>query len=159
MHTDKHVVKMILESCQLLSTVAREKYKIDAGYKSGWKNHPCTAWVAKRDANFWWLFQLAMWLCDEYTFRYGKHHKSEETLKDLSSLFNIIAGRLFVREPSRMLSMPYLAMPDDCKTNDPVQSYRNYYLKYKQHLLTYTRREIPFWIKEAGLGTWKEAKI
>ena len=57
------------------------------------------------------------------------------------------------------VTTPHLGMPNDCKTDDPVSSYRKYYLTHKNHLLMYTRREIPGWIREAGLGTWKEAKF
>jgi hypothetical protein len=151
MHCDKHVIKMIVESCQILSTVAREKYKVDIGYKSGWNHHPCVKWAAETDMNFAWLFILARQLCKEYTYRYNKTHKCESLLNEFEPLVKTLQYDDFIE--------PYLAMPDDCKVPDKVESYRNYYLVHKSHLLYYTRREIPFWIKEAGLGTWKEVKF
>ena len=72
MHCDKHVNKLLLESCQMLSTVVREKYGLDLGYKSSWKNHPCTRLAAQKDLNWGWLFLLARALSKEYTYRYGK---------------------------------------------------------------------------------------
>jgi len=149
-HCDKHCVKMILEGCQILSTVARERYGLNVGYRSGWKHHPCTKWAAEYDMNFYWLCRLTSALCEEYTYRYGKHHKCEDVLGQIvEAIGSIVYDHL---------SYPYLAMPDDCKLGDPVESYRQYYLLHKQHLLTYTKREIPEWIQKAGLGTWKEGK-
>lgn len=44
-HCDKHVVKMILESAQLLCTAVNEAAgKEVAPYKSTHVNHPCSIW-------------------------------------------------------------------------------------------------------------------
>ena len=100
MMCDKHVVKMIVESAQMLSTVRRmldgELTKIPS--KSGktmvkhWKladsddkvlykavhmGHPCTIWTAESAANYDWHYQHFMALCKEYTYRYGKVHSTE----------------------------------------------------------------------------------
>jgi hypothetical protein len=99
---------------------------------------------------------MTRWLFREYGFRYGKKHKCSDVL---DMVFNDIYRHLAASDYSCDFTTPALAMPDDCKTGDPVQSYRDYYLKYKSHLLTYTRREIPEWIKAAGLGKWKEGKV
>jgi hypothetical protein len=147
-HGNKHVIKMILEGCQLLSTAARESYKKDIGYSSGWRHHPCAKWVRMSDANFCWLLEMTKALCDEYSFRYGKSHKC-------SKIVNEMYNHIYIQFPpgiSRDFTSPYLAMPDDCKHENPVIAYRQYYVNYKQHLLKYKNREIPFWIKELKLG-------
>jgi hypothetical protein len=91
-HCDKHVVKMILETCQLLSTAHRVldgevgvsnnggSLKLaDADMdttllRSTHTNHPCAVWVRESEANYRWTWRLLCALCDEYTARYGKRH-------------------------------------------------------------------------------------
>jgi hypothetical protein len=67
-HCDKHVVKMILESAQILSTVLRLN-GVDQGYKTTHANHPCTLWAGKSFSNWKWLRELASALNKEYRFR------------------------------------------------------------------------------------------
>lgn len=66
---DKHVVKMILESTQLLSTVAQLR-GFEAPYKKTHVNHPCTKWVAQHPANWAWLLKHAIYMTMEYSDRY-----------------------------------------------------------------------------------------
>ena len=85
MHCDKHVVKMILETAQMLSTAYRvlgsEKLADDEGlYKIAHKNHPSCVWVRNDVWNYYWTVSLLAALCAEYTHRYGKHHVSERLL-------------------------------------------------------------------------------
>ena len=82
MACDKHVVKMILESAQLLSTAHRvidgDEYADKVGlYKMAHKNHPSTIWTRTSTENYMWLNRYFGALCREYTYRYGKHHASE----------------------------------------------------------------------------------
>lgn len=70
-HCDKHVVKMILESAQMLSTVIRES-GIDCGYKITHLNHPCTIWTRESLSNWKWLRNLVEALNQEYKFRFEK---------------------------------------------------------------------------------------
>ena len=70
-HCDRHVVKMILESAQLLSTVLRIN-DIDEGYRPTHQNHPCTLWAGKSLTNWIWLRKLAENLNSEYKFRFNK---------------------------------------------------------------------------------------
>ena len=81
MACDKHVVKMILETAQMLCTVARDMGYEGAPYRSTHKNHPCTVWAAKTSSNWSWLLRHGFALCDEYTKRYGKNHKSSVLLE------------------------------------------------------------------------------
>lgn len=132
-HNNKHVVKQILETTQLLST-ANIINGVSGPYKVTHLNHPVSKWVRETEGNYLWSLQLGLALCQEYTLRYGKKHKCEDILKNLNK----------IKLPSGNTQFA-LAMPDDCKTNDPVESYRIYYIKYKNHLASWKNREKPFW--------------
>ena len=85
MHCDKHVVKMILETAQMLSTAHRvldgDEYADSKGlYKMTHRNHPCSIWVRSSDNNYKWMWDFYDNLLKEYTFRYDKHHASERML-------------------------------------------------------------------------------
>ena len=91
MHCDKHVVKMILESAQMLSTAHRvldgDEYADERGlYKMAHKNHPSTIWVRTSTDNYMWLNRLFGALCKEYTYRYNKQHSSQKHILYLQSI-------------------------------------------------------------------------
>lgn len=79
---DKRVVKMVLETAQILSTVIYKydpEYHQEAGlYKPTHQGHPCVVWAAESLANYTWLFEHFNALCEEYYNRYNKQHKSSE---------------------------------------------------------------------------------
>ena len=135
-HLDRHVVKMITEYAQLLSTAVRES-GIDAGYKTTHKNHPSAVWTRESLDNWPWLRDLAGALNDEYMYRYEhvENHKA----------YDVILALPLPNIPSIGITPFRLAMPDDVKVEDPVESYRNYYNKYKQHIATWKNREEPVW--------------
>jgi hypothetical protein len=137
-HCDKHVVKMILETTQLLCT-ANNLLGGKSPYKSTHTNHPCAIWARESRSNWLWLHDLGMSLCREYTHRYGKLHKCQYVLEHLkipkSRHFNSITMTPFA-----------LAMPNEYKTKDPVESYRNYYINEKKDLHKWTKRNKPFWV-------------
>ena len=114
-HCDKHVIKMVLESAQMLSTV------LGGPYKPTHKNHPCTKWVAESRQNAAWLGQLMYWLNEEYKWRFDKeddhlaYYKCGYLINTLDQLPDI--GQTPFAQ----------AMPDECKHNDAVQAYRTYY--------------------------------
>src|ERR1700761_7698925 len=86
-HCDKHVVKMILETAQLLCNAQRKcginpKIRIEL-YKETHKNHPCSIWASQSIKNYEWLSTLGIFLCDEYTERYNKIHKSHKLIQEL----------------------------------------------------------------------------
>ena len=95
---DKHIVKMPLESCQMLAIVCSEKWghgygelhkKDGTAYftdKGAFRNHPCTVWANESNINAWWLVAHAMALCEEYTHRYGKVHSCEKTLEEATTI-------------------------------------------------------------------------
>ena len=86
-HCDKHVVKMILEYAQLLSTAHHELDGVPSieCYKKTHVNHPCTKWVRESLQNYRWLMRLITGLNDEYRKRYNKdvNHKSFDAVRDL----------------------------------------------------------------------------
>lgn len=83
---DKRVVKMILESCQMLNMACQHFGGTSMGYKSTHKNHPCTKWCCKNLENYWWLVQHFEALCNEYAKRYNKVHKCSQYLEHFKSL-------------------------------------------------------------------------
>lgn len=136
-HCDKHVVKMILETAQMMSTTCRIS-GIDAGYKESFKNHPCTKWVRESIDNYTWLHKMVFFLNEEYKFRYDKriNHKS----------YDVIASLPLPSLPDIGLTPFAQAMPEDYKSSDAVESYRTYYLCEKRAFLSYSKREVPPWI-------------
>jgi len=82
MHVDKHVVKMILEYAQLLSTTHRVLNNVHEGsifYKATHVNHPSAVWTRQSCENYFWLYDLLVDLCCEYTYRYKKTHKVQSS--------------------------------------------------------------------------------
>lgn len=136
MHNDRHVVKMILESAQMLSTVVRES-GIDAGYEPCFRNHPCTQWAGESLSNWKWLRNLALELNKEYMRRFDNDewHASARVIESLPEP-NITDSGL--TEPPR-------AMPDHCKQESVVQSYREYYRTEKEHIAEWSNRKEPEW--------------
>jgi len=81
---DKRVIKMVLESAQMLCTALHEHGASHlAQYKPTHKNHPSNVWCRETHINYGWLLMHFRALCDEYTFRTGKTHKSSLMYNDL----------------------------------------------------------------------------
>jgi len=124
---NKHVVKMILETAQLLCT-AHHVYGNgeNVPYKQTHLNHPSTIWARENTANYNWLFCHFIALCTEYTKRYGKTHLTYTKCAD--ALYDAPKGMKHSDEISEMPA----CMPDQYKVKgDSVRSYRNYYLGEK----------------------------
>lgn len=79
-HNSVHVVKMILEVAQMLSTAHFVVTGVQRGYKPTHANHPCALWIRETCDNYQWAHQHFTALCEEYTFRTGKTHKSSELI-------------------------------------------------------------------------------
>lgn len=162
-HLDKHVVKMILEYAQLLSTAHRllDGYEYEGKSISGrkamrWKlddaredtlymashmKHPSGIWCRETSGNYLWLYNLWRDLMKEYTFRYGKHHVAEKLIPFLDNLpKNIKNGKI--------TPMPQ-CMPEQYKDPDSIQAYKNYYIGDKQRFAVWTNRPIPEWYVRA----------
>jgi hypothetical protein len=162
---DKHCVKMILEYAQLLSTAHRvidgvQGIRLSEGgrrlknwvlpddredflYKATHVNHPSAVWASASKENYIWLSKLFIALLDEYTYRYGKHHKSGELVDYLSYPPDNI--------PNIPFTQPTPAMPDHYKSNDSIKSYRDYYIGEKFSLFSWKNRPIPNWVSTKEL--------
>ena len=140
-HCDKHVVKMILETAQMLSTAYQKHCGNDDNlYKSAYPKHPMTIWVGESVENFKFAYNLGIELSIQYTKRYKKIHKSTQIIMMFSM------GRMFNVEdrfPSQYFTRPPLCMPDEYKSDDYIQSYRNYYIGDKKRFARYTSVDTP----------------
>ncbi len=169
-HVDKHVVKMIVEYAQLLSTAHRvldgEEYEGRTAnnrrirrfkmansnientlYKASHINHPSAIWVRESSQHYWWLYLLFRELCMEYTHRYGKIHSTESKLGEILQIKpKNIKDNGFVEPPQ--------AMPDYCKVpGDSIKAYQMYYVNEKIGFAKWTKRDIPDWfVAEAYAG-------
>jgi hypothetical protein len=147
---DKHVSKILLEAVQMLCSAKRilepEDEINERIYKLAHKNHPVTIWCRKSRANFVWVLDLIEELHNEWRYRYGhsetKNHKSY--LVSLLLRENIPSYDKF---EEKELTPFALAMPEQYKMSDPVESYRNYYMsEEKQKIASWKKkREKPFW--------------
>jgi hypothetical protein len=136
-HCDKHVVKMILETAQLLCS-AHHVTGGTAPYKLSHKNHPCSIWVRSSLSNYLYLCELGLALGEEYTHRYGKKHKSVEVIEWC------LSNRPNIHDVD--FTSPPLAMGDEYKIgNDVIESYRNYYKGAKSEIVSWKNRETPDW--------------
>lgn len=139
MHCDKHVIKMITESAQIVSTVLRLRdFDSEILYRPTHQHHPCVVWAGKSRHNFRWLLMLLDGLIGEYDYRFGKPDKFLRA-RDILTTGYLNVDIL----PIAPWTPPALAMPDSYKTSDTVSSYRAYYVGEKSRMLRYTRREPP----------------
>ena len=119
---DRHVVKMILETAQLLSTAHAELDGASPAYKPTHKNHPSAVWVRSSANAYIWTWHHLKALGREYQARYGKVHKTiREHLDNLAPLPKALAGDVTV------FTDPPQCMPDEYKRDDTTLAYRLYY--------------------------------
>jgi hypothetical protein len=162
---DRHVVKMIIETAQLLSTAHRmldgvqEAQKTARGrnikryvlsdsredhlYKSTHANHPSAVWARESLDNYKWLHAHLIALGDEYTHRYGKQHS---TMKSVARILETTPTNL---RRNAMTKMPSCMAVEFIISDDPIVNYRNYYNKGKKDLHRWSNREPPVWIDGA----------
>lgn len=141
---DKHVLKMIVETAQILSTAHHilDKVPYDAGYYlPTHANHPSVKWARKSNNNYNWLFYHFTYLLDEYEYRYGKVHKCRQKMA------------LLMRPPKNIpigpKTQPPCCMPNEYKiSKDAVTNYRQYYKLGKTRLHKYTKRAPPAFLTE-----------
>jgi hypothetical protein len=168
---DRHCVKMILEAAQLLSTAHRvldgemviEKRYVEGSFPARYRNvktwrlsdfkderlysathvnHPSAIWCRESVENYNWLWSYLYHHCQEYSFRYGKVHKVEESdlLTNLIGAPKNIPQLRFTQPPSAM-DKQYILY-----TDDPIGNYRNYYTHGKAHLHSWKNRLPPPWL-------------
>lgn len=137
-HNDKHCVKMILETAQMLCTAHWENGS-EAPYRKTHVNHPSSIWARSSEANYRWLCRLGLALCKEYTARYGRRHKTQDHMEWLiANIPNL---------PKTSFTQPPQAMPDQYKQRSAVKAYRAYYMGEKAHIANWKRNK-PYWFKE-----------
>ena len=137
---NKHVVKMILESAQMLCTAHHcygDKWqKENVPYKQAHLNHPSTVWTRRSKSTYMWLYDHMMALGNEYKIRYGKQHLSISKCSMFLSKPPVhIQGEDFVQPPQ--------AMPDEYKDPCSIQAYWNYYISEK-HIVVNLNKEKPY---------------
>ena len=167
-HCDKHICKMILESGQMLSTAhwlgwkrmlkpppMKNQRDLQAWLRDNvhkdlqplWKmthvGHPCTQWTQRVWGNYMWHSRLGLALCNEYEKRYGREHKSHQYHRWLNRhIPPTFEGSL----PDPVGTTPFaVCMPDECKVDDPVESYRNYYRMHKMRFAKW-KNNSPGWV-------------
>ena len=166
MHCDKHVVKMIIEYAQLMSTAHRmidgDEYtdlSINGRKIKRWRHpelndvlmkashvyHPSNVWLRQCNENYQWLYHMWLFLLNEYTYRYGKIHACAR-LKD-------VLGNIPKNITIGSFTPPTPAMPDDCKVlGNSLKSYHIYYATKKEHLWSWSgkinSRQRPAWLSD-----------
>lgn len=166
---DKHVVKMVLESAQMLSTAHRvldgkpskipsksgkttvkawvlSDHREELLYNAVHVNHPCTVWTTESAANYTWHYNHFVALASEYEYRYGKKHKS---FVDLADILCATPNNIPLT-PATQFKLAMGAAPECINTKDPVGSYRAFYqTKQDRFSMTWSKRTIPEWFKVA----------
>jgi hypothetical protein len=159
---DRHCVKMILESAQLLSTAHRvldgrevagksktgrnaKRWVLDDArdavlYQATHINHPSAVWARKSVENYTWLAEHFFALGEEYTYRYGKTHKC---FGELSYQLQSPPKNLTNYD---MTTMPSAMDPEYVVSEDPIVNYRNYYKIGKARMHSWKNRQPPEWI-------------
>jgi hypothetical protein len=132
---DRHVVKMTLETAQILCTAARTRLGRSAPYRATHSKHPCVEWAAARRANWRWLVRHGLALADEYERRFGRVHRSRAVI--------VRMGRLRP-PPSTGRRQPFVqAMPEQYRGPDAIAAYRRYYVGEKARFATWRRPARP----------------
>jgi len=159
---NRHVVKMILETAQLLCTAHRvldgtmyydktktgrrvKRWRLSDPmmestlYKATHVNHPSTVWCRENNENYLWLYEHFVQLLSEYKYRYNKNHKCEMFIDVLKQVPKNIKQEAFFDPPS--------AMDNEYKIgSDSIVNYRNYYIYGKARMHSWKKRSPPEWI-------------
>lgn len=143
-HDNFRVNKMIIESCQMLSTNA-QLFGYTTRYRKCFANHPSTMWARESSSNFKNLVQLAVSLRDEFMRRHNRtKHGCDDVISQMISLSNNqdFLDKFFHNTPT---TLP-LCMPDEYKCDDVVESYRRYFANKPN--LRYYSEDVPAWVDE-----------
>ena len=148
MMLNKHVVKMPTESMQMISTISSH-LGFDAPYKPVMLNHPCTIWARESQDNFQWLIDHCQALCEEYTMRYDKIHKVENTLEEYYSAIMQVKSNLpnIGLTPFAIAIAPNMncRKHDSFNSSNTVEKYRLYYLEDKWKIASWTFGSPSWW--------------
>ena len=135
---DKHIVKMPLETCQMLSIIYSDwYYGVGKLYKSdgkpyrtahgAFRNHPCTQWAADNQYNLAWLIVHGVALCDEYTARYGKVHTCLDVIAQAERIYKRCFD-LDHYDASQQVTSFTRAMPEYLKYDTTITTIEAYIL-------------------------------
>ena len=133
---NKHNVKMVLESAQMLCSVFPNG---EAPYRRTHYNHPCSKWVRQSKQNYEWLVKHGMALCKEYTKRYERVHKSQEVIKWCKNNYHTIDFH------SQSLTPFVKEMPEKYRGENTVEAYRDYYRGDKKDIAIWPPNGAPSW--------------
>jgi len=171
-HCDKHVLKMIIEYAQLLSTAHRvidgeqyihvtdknmkiKRWRLDDNreqilHLAAHVNHPSNIWTRSSTSNYFWLYDLWRALLKEYTFRYEKIHSNERLIFALAKPPQNLKFHKWIDPPR--------AMDEVYKKEDVIESYRNFYINSKSRFARWSKRDIPEWYIE-GMMTLVQPEL
>ena len=140
---DKMLVKMPLETAQMLCTAHREldgdEYADEVGlYKRAYWNHPCTVWARQKKLNYLWLYTHFLALGSEYKFRYGREHAS---ITKLAKPLQKVPDNILNKGMTPLAQ----AMPDEYKNDNPIKAYRDYCINEKHYAKGEKGRAKPDW--------------
>jgi hypothetical protein len=135
---DKHVVKMPLESAQMLCTAILLNDG-EAKYRMSHKNHPSSIWARTTRDNFLYLCKLGIALCEEHKYRYDKdkYHASYQVILDCMSQAHLIPEGDFTEPPQ--------CMPEEYRASNAVDGYRTFYIQDKKSFASWKKRPQPDW--------------
>lgn len=152
---NKHVVKMIVESAQLLSTVYRlkmeerwslphdDKRMYPRLYRATHVGHPAVKWVSESVHNTEWLWHHQLALVAEYVKRYKKFHKTQDIINELE----MVRYTIWNGTGDWTMHTPFVqCMPEKYRSNDAVAAYRSYYIEEKAYFAKWApHTEAPHW--------------
>jgi len=138
---DKHVVKMVLETAQILSTTLQRYAERPDLYRPTHTRHPCVIWTGQRLTNYRWVLRHGAALAREYERRYGRRHKSADIIYRCAHI-NVFLPRGWTEPPQ--------CMPDIYRRKDTVEAYRAYYRADKARFARWERGTPPptWWPEE-----------
>jgi len=170
---DKHIVKMVTESAQMLSTAHRlldgvmelrpsksgkrmKKYwklndeREDVLMKNVHENHPCTKWTMQSKTNYHWHYLHYAALAEEYEYRYGKLHGSFNRDTELGKILSQFPENI-PEGGQTPFALAMKANPECIALNDPIEAYRAFYqTKQDRFKMTWSKRQVPDWFKETA---------
>lgn len=147
MYCDKHVVKMLTETMQILCTTYRLLNNVSEAennilFKATHKNHPCCVWARKSYGNYKYLIELFYALHDEWNYRYG-HDKIYKNLDAIFILESLDNSKFLLQSKTKHIQ----CFDDKYKCENPIEGYRKYFVNEKRRLFSWKNRDIPNWIK------------
>lgn len=156
-YCDKHVVKIITEIAQMLTSAAIRGNipkslipltKSGNPMKVSHPNHPMTKWVGDDRCNFLKACEIGLSLCEEYTYRYEKTHYNENTIRFYEALVREIPD---LKNQDMTIPPVCISPSSRCNTLDGfsnwhyINKYRAYYWMDKREFATWKNRETPWW--------------